>query len=83
MSTIRVKRTSPSWRRMSASDFLPLLVWTPLAQLDAELLVIPAFDGDDFVDVPGLDAATGGDVGRAVSSRESKLNKLRVRSCLT
>ena len=55
---------------MSVSDFLPLMVWTPLAQLDAELLVIPAFDGDDFVDVPGLDAATGGDVGRAVSTRE-------------
>jgi len=55
---------------MSASDFLPLMIWTPLAQLDAELLVIPAFDGDDFVDVPGLDAATGGDVGRAVSTRE-------------
>jgi leucyl aminopeptidase len=55
---------------MPAPEFTPLLVWTPLAQLDADLLVVPAFDGDDFVDVPGLDAATGGDVGRALSARE-------------
>ena len=55
---------------MPASEFSPLLVWTPLAQLDVDLLVVPAFDGDDFVDVPGLDAATGGDVGRAVSVHE-------------
>ena len=55
---------------MPAPEFSPLLVWTPLAQLDADLLVVPAFEGDDFVDVPGLDAATGGDVGRAVTARE-------------
>jgi leucyl aminopeptidase len=55
---------------MPAHELFPLLVWTPLAQLDADLLVIPAFDGDDFADVPGLDAATGGDVGRALSAHE-------------
>jgi leucyl aminopeptidase len=55
---------------MSAPELSPLLVWTPLAQLDADLLVVPVFEGDDFVDVPGLDASTGGDVGRAMASRE-------------
>jgi leucyl aminopeptidase len=48
----------------------PMLVWTALAHLDTELLVVPAFEGDDLVDVPGLDAATGGEVGRAISARE-------------
>jgi len=55
---------------MPTPEFAPLLVWTPLPQLDADLLIVPAFEGDDFVDVPGLDAATGGDVGRATSARE-------------
>jgi leucyl aminopeptidase len=59
---------------MPSAEFSPLLVWTPLAQLDADLLVVPTFDGDDFVDVPGLDAATGGEVGRAVAAHEVSSN---------
>lgn len=36
----------------------------------ADLLVIPYFEGDPLEDVPGLDAATGGQVSRAVTRRE-------------
>src|SRR6478735_1116189 len=48
---------------------LPLLV-TPLGQVEADLLVVPAFEGDDFADVAGLDAATSGEVGRAITNHE-------------
>jgi leucyl aminopeptidase len=37
----------------------------PASDSSTELLVIPAFEQDDFSDVPGLDAATGGEVARA------------------
>jgi leucyl aminopeptidase len=48
---------------------LPLLV-TPLGQVEADLLVVPAFEGDDFADVAGLDAATSGEAGRAITNHE-------------
>jgi leucyl aminopeptidase len=35
------------------------------AELDADLLVIPCFEDDDFADEPALDSASGGEVGRA------------------
>ena len=42
-----------------------------LASIDTELLVIPAFDGEAVAQaVPGLDAASGGEVGRAFTSGE-------------
>jgi len=37
----------------------------PAAELDVDLLVIPSFTDDEFVDEPDLDRATGGEVGRA------------------
>ena len=37
----------------------------PAAELDVDLLVIPSFTDDDFVDEPDLDRASGGEVGRA------------------
>lgn len=43
---------------------------SPPARLDADLLILPAFEGDDFTDLVGLDAATNGEVGRAVTRRE-------------
>jgi leucyl aminopeptidase len=56
---------------MSSSGSSPLsLEVTPLGGLQVDLLVVPGFEGDDFADVPGLDAATGGEVGRAVRDRE-------------
>ena len=38
---------------------------TPTRDLDADLLVVPVFESDDLADEPGLDAATGGEIGRA------------------
>jgi len=39
--------------------------------LDVELLIVPMFGAADLIDdVPGLDAATGGEIGRALSSKE-------------
>jgi len=37
----------------------------PSAELDVDLLVIPSFVDDDYVDEPDLDRASGGEVGRA------------------
>ena len=37
----------------------------PASQDSAELLAIPVFEGDDLADLEGLDAATGGEMGRA------------------
>jgi len=37
----------------------------PAATLDADLIVVPVFVGDDFTDEPDLDRASGGDVSRA------------------
>ena len=39
--------------------------------LDVELLIVPMFGAADPIDdVPGLDAATGGEIGRALSTKE-------------
>ena len=40
------------------------------SDIDCDLLVIPVHEGDDFSDLAGLDAATGGEVSRARASRE-------------
>src|SRR5262245_7552692 len=37
----------------------------PAAELDVDLLVIPSFIDDDYVDEPDLDRASGGELGRA------------------
>jgi leucyl aminopeptidase len=42
----------------------------PTAEIDAELLVIPFFEDDDLSDEAGLDAASGGEIGRSRSRRE-------------
>jgi leucyl aminopeptidase len=43
----------------------------PLADLDVELAFVPVFsDGDDLSDLPGLDAAVGGEWTRAASGHE-------------
>jgi leucyl aminopeptidase len=41
------------------------LAGLPAAELDVDLLVIPSFSDDEFVDEPDLDRASGGEVGRA------------------
>jgi leucyl aminopeptidase len=37
----------------------------PAAELDADLLVIPSFVDDDYIDEPDLDRASGGEISRA------------------
>src|SRR6185436_15617569 len=37
----------------------------PLGELDADLLALPYFQDDDLADVPTLDAASAGEIGRA------------------
>jgi leucyl aminopeptidase len=40
------------------------------ADVQTDVLVIPATEADDLADLPGLDAATGGEISRARTSRE-------------
>ncbi len=42
----------------------------PLSAIDTNLLIIPWFLGEGADAVPGLDAATGGELGRALTSKE-------------
>jgi leucyl aminopeptidase len=42
----------------------------PLSAVDADLLVVPWFEGEPADAEPGLDAATGGEIARAVASKE-------------
>jgi leucyl aminopeptidase len=42
----------------------------PLAAVDTDLLVVPWFEDDPAGSVPGVDAATGGEIARAIASKE-------------
>ena len=42
----------------------------PLSAIDADLLIVPWFQGETVEAVPELDAATGGELGRALTSKE-------------
>jgi leucyl aminopeptidase len=42
----------------------------PLSAIDADLLIVPWFKDETPGAVPGLDAATGGEIGRALASKE-------------
>ena len=42
----------------------------PLSSVDTDLVAVPWFEDEDAAAVPGLDAATGGDLSRALGSRE-------------
>lgn len=48
---------------------LPLVIAAPGAH-DTDVLALPVFESDDFADLAGLDAATGGEVTRAQGARE-------------
>src|SRR4051812_30092958 len=45
-------------------------VSSPLPSIDTDLLIVPWFEGEAPAAVDGLDAASGGDIGRALTSRE-------------
>src|SRR5437868_1408199 len=42
----------------------------PLRAVEADLLTVPWFEGDAVSAVADIDAATGGEIGRALSSKE-------------
>ena len=48
------------------------LIARPTADIETDLVVIPVFEEDDLADEPGLDAASGGEVGRARARGEFK-----------
>ncbi len=50
----------------------PRIEWisAPVAEVQADLVVLPWFEGDRVDDVPGLDQATGGEFSRALSTQE-------------
>jgi leucyl aminopeptidase len=58
-------------QRMQHFHALPVWVRSgPPAGLEADLLAVPVFQQDDLTDLPGLDAASGGEVRRVLQSRE-------------
>src|SRR5712692_4407163 len=42
----------------------------PLQSIEADFLAVPWFEGDDPERVPGVDAASGGEIARALASKE-------------
>src|SRR5215470_5099529 len=42
----------------------------PLAAIETELLIVPWFPDEPSQTITGLDAATGGEIGRAIASKE-------------
>jgi leucyl aminopeptidase len=58
---------------MHIVSMTPAVVVSPRPAGDyvADLLVIPVFEDDDLADEPGLDAASGGEIGRARSRGET------------
>ena len=48
------------------------LAGTPTQELEAEVLVIPVFEDDDLADLPGLNEASRGEIGRARERGELK-----------
>ena len=58
--------------RMPAATTPPQMTClrAPLPAVEADLIVIPWFEDDGAGGGPGVDAATGGDVARALTSRE-------------
>ena len=45
-------------------------VSAPLSNIDTDVLIVPWFEGESPSSIPGLDAATGGEIGRALVSKE-------------
>jgi leucyl aminopeptidase len=74
---IDVPLTSGRMRHYNPLRMLPTpdtstitLATTPLAEIATDLLLVPIFDGDSLDDIPGLDAAAGGHVLKAMQSGE-------------
>ena len=68
----RASAISDNTRMLTASASTPIVCRTgPLSAIEADLLVVPWFqDDDEATAMPGIDAATGGELGRALASKE-------------
>jgi leucyl aminopeptidase len=47
------------------------LIVDPPSSVETDLLVVPLFDGERSVPIDGLDAASGGEIGRAIGTGEA------------
>src|SRR4051812_41425397 len=56
--------------RSATGSLVRLSVDAPAA-VDTDLLVIPIFEGESAAPLEGIDAATGGEISRALSSGEA------------
>jgi leucyl aminopeptidase len=57
---------------MAHAAMTSALAWTdqPLSTVDVDFIIVPWFEGQDPSSVDGLDRATGGEIVRALASRE-------------
>ncbi|MCA1560870.1 MAG: hypothetical protein LC804_11580 [Acidobacteria bacterium] len=57
---------------MNPTETLPAVqvLTGPLSHIATDVLVVPVFEEDDLGDLDGIDAATGGEIGRARGARE-------------
>jgi leucyl aminopeptidase len=57
---------------MASTTISPLMTCTaaPLSAVDVDLLIVPWFEGETAATVPGVDGAAGGEVTRALESKE-------------
>src|SRR5882672_2884462 len=50
----------------------------PLSAVDTDLIAIPWFDEDGPAAIAGLDAATGGEIARALGSKELRTKRYEI-----
>src|SRR4051812_15364666 len=62
-------QTAPVMRSSSDNGRM-LYVQNSLPAVDADMLIVPWFDDDNASAVPGLNAATGGELERAIGTKE-------------
>jgi len=65
------KRISDNSVMSSTTAAAPITcISSPLSAVDADLLVVPWFEDEALSAVDGLDAASGGEIARALASKE-------------
>ena len=67
----RASTISDNGRMPPAAKSAPIAcVGGPLSGIETDLLVVPWFEDEGAVGVPGVDAASGGEIGRALAAQE-------------
>src|SRR5947208_4278072 len=56
--------------RSSSDNGRMFYVQNSLSTVDADVVIVPWFDDDNATAVPGLNAATGGELERAIGTKE-------------